>query len=177
MLGPLRLRQQLLIHASSFQQVSLSKGQRRTARTPSRKSEDANKAIVRRFLEEVWNEGDLSLINELIDSRHVHHFGDGDFHGPEGVRRLVTSVRKTFPDFHSTIDALLSAEGGFVVVRLTMRGTHKGEGFGIPPMGKTVVYTGIDLFRISGESKKIIERWGEFDSLALMQQLGAVKLP
>jgi predicted ester cyclase len=155
----------------------LSQGKRRISAKSNSKSASENKVIVRRFLEEVWNEGNLSVVDEVIDKRHVHHFIDGDVHGPEGVKRLVSYVRTALPDFHGTIDALLSAETGLVVARLTMRGTHKGEGFGISPTGKGVVYTGIDIFRISGKSKKIIERWGEVDVLTLRQQLGIVKMP
>ncbi|HWU37535.1 MAG TPA: ester cyclase, partial [Candidatus Acidoferrum sp.] len=81
------------------------------------------------------------------------------------------AVRAAFPDFHNTIEELI-AEGDKVVARLTYRGTHRGHLFGIVPTGRQVVYSGIAIFRIAGG--KIVDGWVIGDTLALMQQLGAV---
>jgi len=64
------------------------------------------------------------------------------------------------------------AEGEKVVSRLTVHGVHQGDFQGIPPTGKAVMQTGIDILRLAGG--KVIERWGEFDNLGLMQQLGVI---
>ena len=67
------------------------------------------------------------------------------------------------------------AEGDKVASRITAHGTHKGEFMGIPPTGKHTMQTGIDIVRIAGG--KVVERWGEFDQLGLMQQLGVIPPP
>src|SRR6266576_1912840 len=85
---------------------------------------------------------------DLHASCHIHHFSDGDITGPEGVKQLVSWLRTAFPDIHTSTDDVV-AEADKVVVRFTIRGTHQGEGMGFPPTGKRVVYTGIDIFRIT----------------------------
>ncbi len=134
-------------------------------------STEENQALVRRFFEELWNQGNLAVADELLSTDHVHHFSDEDIHGPDGVKQLVNWLHTAFPDIHTSIDDVV-AEGDKVAVRFTIRGLHQGEGMGIPPTGKRVVYTGIDIFRLAGG--RIVERWGEVDSLGLMQQLGAI---
>jgi predicted ester cyclase len=61
------------------------------------------------------------------------------------------------------------------VTRWTGRGTHSGELMGVPPTGKQVTVTGIDIYRVAGG--KLVERWGEFDQMGMMQQLGVVPAP
>jgi predicted ester cyclase len=89
-------------------------------------------------------------------------------HGLEDFKGYVRSVRAAFPDFHNTIQDLI-AEGDRVVARLTYRGTHGGELFGIAPTGRHVVYTGIAIFRLTGG--KIVDGWVLGDALGLMQQM------
>ena len=137
-------------------------------------STEANKVLVRRFFEELWNQGNLVVADELLAPEHLHHFPGEDIHGPDGVKHLISGLRSAFPDFHLSTDDVI-AEADQVVMRFTIRGTHQGEGMGLPPTGKRVVYTGIDIFRISGG--KIVERWGEVDMLGLLQQLGVVPAP
>ena len=87
----------------------------------------------------------------------------------EGQKQRITAFRKAFPDLHLTIDDLIS-EGDQVVFRVTVRGTHQGAFMGISPTGKSVTVTAIDIARfVNG---KIVEHWGQMDSLGLMQQLG-----
>ena len=134
-------------------------------------STEENRMLVHRFFEELWNQENLAVADELLASGHVHHFSDGDITGPDGVKQLVSWLRTAFPDIHTSIDDVV-AEADKVVVRFTIRGTHQGEGMGFPPTGKRVVYTGIDIFRIT--DGRIVERWGEVDSLGLRQQLGTL---
>ena len=134
-------------------------------------STEDNKALVRRFFEELWNQGNLVVADELMAPSHVHHFPGKDIQGPDGVKQLVSGIRTALPDFHlSTDDVIAEADKG--VMRFTIHGTHQGEGMGLPPTGKRVVYTGIDIFRIA--DGKIVERWGEVDMLGLLQQLGVI---
>jgi steroid delta-isomerase-like uncharacterized protein len=130
---------------------------------------EENKALVRRFFEELWNQGNMTVADELLAPTHVHHFPDGDVDGPDGVKQLVSMLRTAFPDFHMRTDDVI-AEADKVVMRFTIRGTHQGEGMGSSPTGKVITYTGIDIFRIA--EGKIVERWGEIDAVGLMRQLG-----
>lgn len=134
-------------------------------------STEQNKAIVLRFFEEAFNQGNLAVIDELIDSQIVYHAPDGDIRDHDGVHQLVTWMRTTFHDFQVSPEEVV-AEGDRVVIRFTDSGTHQGEGMGIPPTGKQVTWTGIDIFRLS--EGKIVEGWGVSDGLHLMQQLGAI---
>ena len=83
-------------------------------------------------------------------------------------------LRSGIPDFKATIDDVV-AEGDRVVIRMTFRGTQTGEFMGMPPTGKSISVGVIDIFRIAGG--KIVEHWGQMDSMGMMQQLGAIPAP
>ncbi len=136
-------------------------------------SAEENKAIVRRFYEEVVNKSNLRLAEELIASNYIEHSAPpGLAPGLEGFKQFLTMIGTAFPDIHVTVEDLI-AERDRVAARLTIRGTHKGKLMGtILATGKQATWTGIDIVRIAGG--KIIERWSERDLLSLMQQLGAV---
>ncbi len=137
---------------------------------------EQNKASFRRMLEEVFNKGNVSLVDEFLapDFIEREELPPGFPPGREGVKVLVSVFRSAFPDFKATIDDMI-AEGEKVVVRTTWRGTQKGEFMGIPPTGKNVSFGVIDIIRFAGD--KGVEHWGIMDSTSLMQQLGAVPVP
>jgi steroid delta-isomerase-like uncharacterized protein len=132
-----------------------------------------NKAVVRRFIEEGWNKGNLKAVDELIATDHKDHTPGAEQFGPgrEGVRKYVTTYRSAFPDARLNIQEQL-AEGDKVVTRWIGEGTHRGELIGIPPTGKKASVPGITIDRVQGG--KIVESWGNWDRLGLMQQLGAM---
>ena len=138
---------------------------------------ETNKTVSRRFLEEVWNKGNLAVLNEIIAKDHVDS-GPGTLPGlptgPEGSKQLVTVYRNAFPDIHFTIDEQI-AEGDKVVTRWTGHGTHQGELAGIPATGKSSTVTGINVDRVV--NGKIAESWGIFDQFGMMQQLGVIPTP
>jgi steroid delta-isomerase-like uncharacterized protein len=138
---------------------------------------ETNKTVARRLFEEVWNKGNLTVLNEIIAKDHVSS-GPGTLPGlpagPEGSKQLVTVYRNAFPDVHFTIDEQI-AEGDKVVTRWTAHGTHQGELVGIPATGKSSTVTGIALDRIV--NGKIAESWGIFDQFGMMQQLGVIPVP
>ena len=150
-------------------------------------STDDNKAIARRFFEEVYNKGNVAAVDELLAPNIILHF-DSPSDVPvsaemqlslEGIKQVVSEFRTTFPDLHCTVE-LQVAEGDLVVTRTTARGTHTGEyrGLtykGIPPTGKQVTWTGIDIFRIA--DGKIVEHWSNEDDLGRLQQVGALPTP
>lgn len=133
----------------------------------------ADKAIVHRLYEKVINTGDLDRADELIavDLRDHNLFIPELAPGLEGFKQGLTLFREAFPDLHFTVGEIM-VSGEIVGVRVTMRGTHKGEFLGIPATGKQVKVEGIDLFRI--ENGVVVERWSAFDRKALMDGLGVV---
>ena len=139
-------------------------------------STDTNKAIIRRWLDEGWSQGNLAVADELIDPNFVVHGAGGQTvsSGPEGVKQLVATWRAGFPDGQMSVDDLF-AEGDKVVIRMTWRGTHQGDFYGIAPTGRQVVVTSMGIDRVV--NGKIVEGWGEVDMLGMYQQLGAVTLP
>jgi len=147
-------------------------------RTPEPKVDlqaEENKAIVRRYLMDVWSEGNLSLVNEIFSRDFVGYTsGKESERGIEGVKQLVSRFRTAFPDIHYTLEDEI-VERDKVVTRWTARATHKGDWAGITPTNKQVIYTGMNIFRIAGG--KIVEEYFEFDSCNFLQQLGAVPPP
>jgi len=136
-------------------------------------SVEENKAIVRRFYEEIWNKGDMTTADELIASNIIDHDQNPQtrVRGPESLKQLATSVRTTFPDIHFTVEDEIG-EGDRVAVRWTMRGTHKGEFMGMAATGRQVRVEGIHFWRVAGD--KIVEVWVNRDNLGMMQQLGVI---
>jgi len=138
-------------------------------------SVDANRALTQRFYEEVWNKGNLDAVDDILTGDFVDNAAPPGFPtGPEGAKQVFTMYRAAFPDFRLSVRDLI-AEGDKVVARWLTQGTHQGELMGIPPTGKAVEVTGIDIFRFAGG--KIAEHWAEFDMMGLMQQLGVIPTP
>lgn len=130
-----------------------------------------NKANYRRIIEEVWNQGNLALLDELCSRSYVGHDPTMTIHGPEEFKQYVATYRNAFPDTHMTIEEVL-AEGDAVVIRYTFRGTHQGDLMGIPPSNKRATVTGMSMMRfVHGKSE---EAWFSYDALGMMQQLGLI---
>ena len=129
-----------------------------------------NKARVRRFYEEVFNQKNTAAIDEFFAPNIVDHSAPpGVPGGIEGQKQLIGLYLTAFPDLHLTVEDMI-AEGDKVVVRLTSSGTQQGEFMSISPTGKHVTITVVDIFRIAGG--KFVEHWLQMDTLGLLQQLG-----
>jgi steroid delta-isomerase-like uncharacterized protein len=135
---------------------------------------EGNKALVRRFVEEFWNDGNMSAADELMAPDAKIHMPTGEVVDVDGLKGFAGAFRGSFPDWHSTFEELI-AEGDRVAERWTGRGTHRGELMGIPPTGKRVEVPGSVFYRIV--DSKIVEFRGQLDMLSLMQQLDAATLP
>ncbi|MCH7554247.1 MAG: ester cyclase [Chloroflexi bacterium] len=137
---------------------------------------EENKAKVRRFIEEVWNKGNLDVIEEYCSPDFVgHEPGSPEgVQGCEGQRHLVTMYRTAFPDAHWNIDDIV-AEGDKVTRRITATGTQSGDLPDIPATGKRATVTMISVDRFEGD--KVVETWTEWDRLGMMQQLGVIPEP
>jgi steroid delta-isomerase-like uncharacterized protein len=135
---------------------------------------DDPKALLQRFYEGV-SAGNLNVIDELLADDFVEH---EDFPGiepnKEGVRQFFTLFRSSFPDLAMEAHEVV-VEGDLLCVRGTMSGTHEGEFMGLPPTHKRFEFEGFDMVRI--RDGLVTEHWGVFDSMAMMQQLGAIPEP
>jgi steroid delta-isomerase-like uncharacterized protein len=136
-------------------------------------STEQNKQLFRQFIEQVFNQGNVSVIDELLAPDFVEReeLPPGLPRDREGVRQMTLMLRSAFPDFKATIEDMV-AEGDKLVVRMTWSGTQNGEFMGMPPSGKRMSIGVIDIVRMSGG--KFAEHWGLMDSSAMMQQLGAI---
>ena len=135
-------------------------------------SPEDNKALVRRFYDEVINKQNMAAIGEFIDPHMVDPAAPpGMPGGIEGFQQVFSMYLTAFPDTHFTIEDLI-AEGDKVVARLSVSATQHGTFMGLPPTSKHWTVTAIDIIRIAGG--KLVERWANMDMLGLLQQLGAV---
>jgi steroid delta-isomerase-like uncharacterized protein len=136
---------------------------------------EENKAVVRRVFEEVWSQGNLGLVDQLLTPDVVDHDpSNPGFDGAEGQKRLVTAYQTAFPDIHFTVEDVI-AEGDMAVARWTGTGTNNGNLMDMPATGKRASVTGITLCRLAGG--KIAEMWTNYDALGMMQQLGLAPMP
>src|SRR5690349_21065347 len=113
-------------------------------------SSEENKAIVRRWFEEVVSHGDMSTLDAICVQCHpqfvvTRGVVEPPPQGIPGLKNLITTFRTAFPDFHATIEEQI-AEGDKVVSRLTVSGTHRGEFLGIPPTGKPFTVSGVSIW-------------------------------
>jgi predicted ester cyclase len=131
-------------------------------------------ATLRLLVEEVWNRGNLSAADELLAPDAAVHLGTGQVVGPAGFKAFVVLWRQAFPDWQCTIEDL-ACEGEALAQRWVGRGTHLGELQGVPPTGRRVIVSGIDMVRFA--EGRIAARWGEVDALGLLQQLGVAPTP
>jgi len=140
-------------------------------------SED-NKAILRRITDEVFNQGNLDVVDELFAPNYVLHdpgVPGGELRGVESFKQQwVSMFRTAFPDLQLTVQDQV-AEGDRVVTRYVGRGTHRGELMGIPPTNNVALVSGMIMSRVSGG--RVEEDWNNFDTFGMMQQLGVVPSP
>jgi steroid delta-isomerase-like uncharacterized protein len=134
-----------------------------------------SKQLVEQFYEEVVNAGNLDKIDEILSEDFVEHEEfPGISQDREGVKEFFRRLRSAFPDVRFRTEDVIS-EGELTAARYTMTGTHEGEFMGLPPTGKQVTVSGIDIVRL--RDGKCLEHWGQFDAMGLMQQLGALPAP
>jgi steroid delta-isomerase-like uncharacterized protein len=130
-----------------------------------------NKATMSRIYEEVFSQGDLGLLDELLADDFVEHeeLPPGVPQGKGAPRAMMTMMRGAFPDFHARVEELLE-DGDKVIARVRFSGTHQGEFMGIPATGKRFDIAVIDI--IEFRDGKGVAHWGVMDMAAMMEQLG-----
>jgi predicted ester cyclase len=126
---------------------------------------------VRRLIEEGFNKGNLSAVDEIISSDMQEHqrFDPPIPHGVVGTKILITSLRSMFPDIKLTIEDT-AVEGDKVWIRMRARGSNSGSIMGNPPPGKKMEIDVFDLCRI--KEGRIVEHWGVPDQLGMLEQVG-----
>ena len=133
-----------------------------------------NEALAHRFHMDIFQAGKMDVADEILSPNFVNHFKGIPpemQHGPDGVKRYAVALRTAFSDMQIIHDDVIT-QGDKVIIRWTSTGTQDGDMFGIPPTGKSMSITGIDIFRI--EEGKIIELWQNWDQMGIMQQLGLI---
>jgi steroid delta-isomerase-like uncharacterized protein len=134
-------------------------------------------ALARRFFEEVFSEGRLEAIDEIVaDDYQAHDPQDrfAELRGPAAARAVVKQYRAAFPDLRFTIEDVVEQRDR-IVVRWSATGTHEGELMGLAPTGRTGAVTGITIWRMAGG--RVVEAWTNWDTLGLLQQIGAAPAP
>jgi steroid delta-isomerase-like uncharacterized protein len=131
---------------------------------------EENKRIVRRYLEEVWNQGQLALVDELVAPGFVLHDNPylDDAPGPEGVRKAYAQQSASFPEQHYRIEDMF-AEADRVAVRATYNFTHGVGVAGVPPTGRRIAVRDINLYRVV--DGQLVEQWWAYDVAGMLEQL------
>ena len=139
-------------------------------------STEENKALARRLIEEAWNQGNLTVVDELMAPVHVPHHSLVGNQPPsrEHYKQFIVRTRTAFPDLHATVEDQI-AEGDKVVTRWSVQGTHQGVFRGHSPTGNQMRVTGIVIDRII--DGRVVEGWMEMDTHNQMQQLGLTAQP
>ena len=134
-----------------------------------------NKAVVDR-LTQAFNEGNLSLVDELVAPGFVGHnpLSPEPIQGPEGLKGFFGAFRAAMPDIVHPNWTLI-AEGDLVAIHMPVEGTFTNELMGVPPNGKKVSLWMCNVWKVVGG--KAVEWWLNFDTLSLMQQMGVVPPP
>ena len=136
---------------------------------------EANKTLIRRWFEEVWNKGRPDAIPEMFAQDGIAHGLSDDaanpLRGPAGFLPFHSQFREAFPNIEVVIEDQI-AEGDMVATRCSVRGKHSGNSFGFAATQSQVEFTGMTITRIRED--KIVEAWNNFDFMKMYQQLGAI---
>jgi steroid delta-isomerase-like uncharacterized protein len=132
-----------------------------------------NKKLITLYFEEVWNKGNLHLLDELLSEDYINHSPGtpNPPKGPAGLKPIIESMRNAIPDLHYMIQDLVITEDK-VVARVRMTGTHTGDFFGIPASHQKIEVKQINIEKIA--NGRISEHWRLTDDLTLMKQMGVI---
>jgi steroid delta-isomerase-like uncharacterized protein len=140
-------------------------------------STQANEALAHRFHMDIFQQGNFAVADEIVAPEFVMHspgLPPEMQRGPEGAKQFARMLRAGYPDLLVTHDDTISA-GEKVVIHWTASGTHTGALLGIPPTGRRMTVTGIDIYRLA--EGKLVELWQNWDRLGMLQQLGVLPTP
>jgi steroid delta-isomerase-like uncharacterized protein len=137
---------------------------------------EANRQLMASINDEIWNQGNLDLIDERYAADYVRHEAGypDEMQGSVGLKQFIAALRVGFPDWNCAIEQTLAVDDK-VVVYYRCTGTQTGEWNGLAPSGKQIEFTDIIIHKIA--DGKVVEDWSEYDSLGWMQQLGFQLMP
>ena len=137
-------------------------------------TEEKNKKIIQTYFNEVWNNGKVELLDDLLTEDYINHTPStpNPPRGAIGLKPIVLAIRKGFPDLHFEIKEIIATEDR-VVARMVMTGTQTDTLFNIPPTGKRIQVNQLNIEKI--ENGKIAEHWRVTDELTMMKQLGVIQ--
>ena len=137
---------------------------------------DDNKALIRRWFEEVWNKGRVEAIDELFAPEGLAHGlgSDAPLRGPDNFKPFFHTFKGAFPDIEVVVADVI-AEGDKVAARCVVRGRHQGHTLGFAATERPVEFHGICIVRV--RDGQIIEAWNNFDFMTMYQQLGVAPPP
>jgi predicted ester cyclase len=137
-------------------------------------SAETNKRLIRRYIAEIVNTGDVTKLAKFISPQYVEVYRNARHPmGIEGAERHILGVRETYPDLHVSIEQQI-AEGEWVVSRITARGTHRGAWLGMNPTGKVLEITGVNIDRVI--DGRIVEHGGAANLLEPLLESGAIRV-
>ena len=140
-------------------------------------SVEQNMQLVRRWFQEVWNEGRIETVYELLSPDGVatgQRGADKVIRGPKEFDKFVREIRGAFPDIKVTVEDIFGADDK-VVMRWSAIMTHTGDALGMPATGRTVRSRGITIAKIV--DGQIVEGWDNWDQLGMLEQIGAYNPP
>ena len=137
-------------------------------------SNKKNKEIIRRYLEEVVNTGDVNKLEKFISPDYVEVYEGKRYQlGIKGAREHIQGVRQTYPDLKVTVNQQI-AEGEWIATSIVARGTHLGVWLGIKPTGQVLAFTGVNIDRVV--DGKIVEHGGAAIMLEPLLEAGAIRV-
>ena len=140
---------------------------------PGNTARQQNEKIALLYFEEVWNKGNVDLLDSLLTPDYINHTPSvPTTAGPDGLKPIVTTIRKAFPDLKFIIKDVIATDDQ-IIIRTIMTGTQKDSLFGIPPTNKSIQVNQINIEKI--REGRIVEHWRVTDELTMMRQLGLVK--
>ena len=140
-------------------------------------SVEQNVELLRRWFQEVWNEGRTDVIYEVLSPDGIargQRSAESEIRGPKEFEKFVHEIRGAFPDIKLSVEDIFGA-GDQVVVRWSAVMTHTGDALGMPASGRTVRSRGISIARFL--DGKIVEGWDNWDQLGMLEQIGVYKQP
>jgi steroid delta-isomerase-like uncharacterized protein len=136
---------------------------------------EANKQLIKRWFEEVWNKGRAEAIDEMFGAEGIAHGLSEDennpVRGPKDFKIFHKTFRDAFPGITVTVEDTIS-EGDKVAARCSVHGKHEADSFGVAATQAPVAFTGVAIVRI--KDGKIVEAWNNFDFMKMYRQIGAI---
>jgi steroid delta-isomerase-like uncharacterized protein len=131
--------------------------------------------LIRRWFEEVWNQGRAEAIDEMLSPDCiVQGLGgpEGAARGPEAFKTFYARFKGAFPDIQITVEEVIT-DGDRCAVRFSGRATHQGDDLGLPATQQAVAFTAMAFTH--WKNGQIVEAWNNVDMMSMLQPIGAIQ--